>query len=431
MFTRLITFWDGIRSSLWALPLVMVLAACAFASVALSIGIGVGSDPVWYLYSGGAKETPQFLSNLVSSMITMATLAISITMVVLTLAAQQLGPRLIRSFMADRRTQISLGLFVSTVVYLLLVLRSAYGQHEAVANLAVTLGTALVLISVATLLFFVHHLASSIIADNVIYRIGNQLDANIARLLPDKNEQARSQTNSAQTKTGAPVPLLYGGYVQAIDYGAAVEAAADSEASVTYDIRPGHHAVPGVVAARILPERSATDELCLAIQKSIVVGSERTSVQDLEFSVRQLVEIALRALSPGINDPYTANTVIDRLTQSLRKVMDLGPQKNAWHDESGKTRVIAEVSTFDGIVDAAFNQIRQQASNVPAVLIRLAECISQLLNLADDTQRPALARHLEMVLASGRRNIAEADDLKDLEAHAKHAGLPDRKRAKG
>ncbi len=431
MFTRLITIWDGIRSSLWAPPLAMVLAACALASVALSIDIGVGSDPVWYLYSGGAKETPQFLSNLVSSMITMATLAISITMVVLTLAAQQLGPRLIRSFMADRRTQISLGLFVSTVVYLLLVLRSAYGQHAAVSNLAVTLGTALVLISVATLLFFVHHLAISIIADNVIDRIGNQLDANIARLLSDKNEPARSATNSAQTKTGAPVPLRYGGYVQAIAYGAAVKAAADAEASVTYDIRPGHHAVPGVVAARILPERSATDELCLAIQKSIVVGSERTAVQDLEFSVRQLVEIALRALSPGINDPYTANAVIDRLTQSLRKVMDHGPQKNAWQDVSGKTRVIAEVSTFDGIVDAAFNQIRQQASNVPAVLIRLAECIGQLLELADHPQRAALMRHLEMVLAAGRRNIAEANDLKDLEAHAIRARSSDGDRAKG
>ena len=93
--------------------------------------IGIGSDPVWFLFSGSAKQAPQFLSNLVSAMITMATLAISITMVVLTLAAQQLGPRLIRNFMADRRTQIALGLFVATVVYLLLVLRSTYGDADA------------------------------------------------------------------------------------------------------------------------------------------------------------------------------------------------------------------------------------------------------------------------------------------------------------
>ena len=186
MFTRLLTTWDSIRSSLWGLPLLMVVAAGVVAYAALSAPIGQGNDPVWYLYSGTAKETPQFLSNLVSAMITMATLAISITMVVLALAAQQLGPRLIRSFMSDRRTQISLGLFVSTVVYLLLVLRSAYGQNEAVANLAVTIGTALVLISVATLLFFVHHLARSIIADNVIDRVGAQLDNNIERLLPQE-----------------------------------------------------------------------------------------------------------------------------------------------------------------------------------------------------------------------------------------------------
>jgi uncharacterized membrane protein len=155
------TIWQNVRTSLWAVPLAMICVAVGAALAAVNIRIGQGSDPVWYLYSGTSKEIPAFLSSLVGAMITMATLAVSITIVVLTLAAQQLGPRLIKSFVADWRTQAPLGLFLSTVLYLLLALRSSYGVVDGTPNLAVTIGTALVLCSVAGLVFFVHHLANS------------------------------------------------------------------------------------------------------------------------------------------------------------------------------------------------------------------------------------------------------------------------------
>lgn len=355
-------------------------------------------------------------------MITMATLAISITMVVLTLAAQQLGPRLIRSFIADRRTQASLGLFVSTVIYLLLVLRSAYGQREAVANLAVTIGTVLVLLSVATLLFFVHHLARSIIADNVIDRIGTQLDKDIVRLLPDKSTAARESPE--KTAEGAPISLVEGGYVQAIDYDSAARVATNAEATISYSIRAGDHAVPGVVAARITPQKAFNRDHCLAIRRTIYLGAERTAVQDLDFSIHQLVEIALRALSPGTNDPYTAIAVIDRLTQSIRIIMDRGTPREAWRDKEGRIRVIASMSNFDGVLDAAFSQIRQ-GTDMPAVLLRLAQNISQLFQQAHGNQRAALARHLKLVVAAGRRSIEEPEDLKGLETYAVLAASAD------
>ncbi len=323
MIPRLFAFWDRIRSSLWALPLLMVCGATALVFAALNIQLDVGGDSAtWYLYSGSAKQAPQFLSNLVSAMITMATLAISITMVVLTLAAQQLGPRLIRSFMADKRTQVALGLFISTVVYLLLLLRHTYGLDDSTPNLAVTVGTALVLISVGTLLLFVHHLAQSIIADNVIDRVGRQLDDNIDRLLPDKDTtQAAAPPDTAMR--GAPIVLPVGGYVQAIDIGAIVDAAAEAEAFVALDIRAGQHAVPGCVVGHVSPE-GAAERLTKAIQAAVLVGHERTAIQDLEFSVHQLVEVALRALSPGINDPFTGIAALDRLTLSLARVMTRG-----------------------------------------------------------------------------------------------------------
>ncbi len=418
MFTRLVTTWETIRTSLWALPLAMAAAAGALAVGALNVDLGERSTSVWFLFSGTASQAPEFLSNLVTAMITMATLAISITMVVLALAAQQLGPRLIRSFMSDRRTQTALGLFVATVIYLLLVLRSAYGHGNSVSNFAVTGGTVLVLVCVATLVLFVHHLAHSIISDNVIVRVGAQLDRDLTRLLPEKRREHHEAPADIQTN-GAPVMLSTGGYVQAVDFNSIVAAAAHADAKVALVIRAGQHAVPGRIIAYVAPERAADDSLCRTIQNAVVVGGERTAVQDLEFSIRHLVEIALRALSPGINDPYTANAVLDRLTLSIAMIMTRGTAKSVWQDDEGTTRLETPVSTFEGITDAAFNQIRQQA--LPAVVIHMADCIGQLLQQAEDGYRPPLEKHLRLVVNAGRRSLAAEEDLRTLEARARAA----------
>ena len=412
MIPRLLTVWDSIRTSLWALPLAMVIVASLLAVAALRADIDIGSDPVWFLYSGSAKQAPQFLGNLVSAMITMATLAISITMVVLTLAAQQLGPRLIRNFMSDWQTQASLGLFTATVVYLLLVLRSIFGDGDDVANLAITIGTALVLASLASLLLFVHHLAHSIIADNIINKVGEALDDDIARMLPERDAKRPPPFSSDSPATGT-IPVVTGGYIQAVDIDALVRHAAKANAVIELQARPGHHAVPGTTLALVSPQIAAKN-LAKPVQSAFVTGQTRTAVQDLEYSIHQLVEIALRALSPGINDPFTAIVVLDRLTLSLRLVMTRGAAQARYADDKKIVRVVAQVSTFTGLTDAAFNQIRQTGSANAAILIRMADNIGQLLHLADETQRPALAKHLRLVAEAGARDIAEEDARKAL-----------------
>lgn len=421
MFPRLQTFWHRLRSSLWALPLLMVIAAAAAAILAVHVSFRQGDDPIWFLYSGNAKEAPQFLANLVTAMITMATLVISITMVVLTLAAQQLGPRIIRNFMADRRTQLTLGLFVATVVYLLLVLRSVYGSIAQVPNLAVTGGTVLVLLCLVALLVFVHHLARSIIADNTIDRVGAALDEDIARLLPESNFAQPPLPDKRPTETGAPLMLTSSGYVQALDHHGLVEIAEEADAVIEISFKPGRHVVEGTTFAWVAPAEMASEELRDRVEACIVLGGERASVQDPETSIRQLVEVALRALSPSLNDPFTATAVIDRLTTSLAKIMRRGPAQSVWADEAGKVRLMAPYSTFADTVEEAFRQIRQHGHDEPAVLIRLVESLGQLLTIANDKQRPALEAQIGMVLDTGRRDIAQADDLETLERRAKRA----------
>jgi uncharacterized membrane protein len=425
MIPRLRTIWQRIRSSLWAMPLAMTCAGAALAVVATRIRLGQGSDPVWFLYSGGAEQAPQFLSHLVTAMITMATLAISITMVVLALAAQQLGPRLIHNFMRDRYTQVSLGLLVATVVYLLLVLRSSYGLQSGTPNLAVTIGTFLVLLSVVGAPVFVHHLARSIIADNVILAVGARLDDEIRRLLPEEAEAPAARTETRLWPAGARLRAKSGGYVEAIDFGAALKIARDADVAIEFDVRAGHHVIPGAVVGWVGPAEAASEELCQRIAGTVLVGRERTSVQDLEFTIRHLVEIAVRALSPGINDPYTAMAVVDRLSLSLALVMRRGPAEAVWRDEDGRVRIVAAVSTFEGIVDAVIHQIRQRAAQSPDVLIRIVENLVLLTRQADAEQRAVLAKHIQLVLNAGRRGIDEPADLEALEERAAQAGEPD------
>lgn len=424
MIPRLQTFWENLRSSLWALPLTMALVAAVTAVFAVRIKLNPTQDPTWFLYSGDAEGAPQFLSNLVSALITMSTLAISITMVVLTLAAQQLGPRLIRNFMGDRRTQLALGFFISTVVYLLLVLRSVYGKSSTVPNLAVTIGTFLVLASLIVLLLFVHHLARSIIADNVIERVGNELDQNVARLLPEPKNQSGNEKRGPSADEGAPIGFLGSGYIQAIDYDRIGRAAADCDATVSLGYRAGQHAIRGCILGTVAPADVATRDFVRIVNDAIVLGTDRTPVQDIEFSLRQLVEIGVRALSSGVSDPYTTIAVADRLALSIRRIMERGTADGVWCDKDGNVRLVYPVSSFEGIVDAAFNQIRQQGSGLPDILIRVADNLAQLTPLATEAERAVLTKHLALIVRTGRRSIQEPEDLRDLEERARRVTMP-------
>jgi uncharacterized membrane protein len=420
---RLLNVWERLRTSLWLVPVVMTVAAGLFSFVALRLDAGLaGSERVWWLYSGRAASASDLLATLLSSIITMTTLAISITMVVLTLAASRLGPRLIRSFIGNRRTQVALGFFVMTIVYLLLVYRRVDERLDLgeVPDVAITIGSGLSLACVFVLLFYVHHLARSIIVDTVIGRVGDELDRALGRLLPEAAPAAqRDERAHAGTPppTGGPLHLPGGGYVQAILYGQLVRVAREAAVAVQLDFRAGHHLLPRGRHGFVRPPERLTPALVAGIAGCVVVGSERTPTQDLEYCIRQLEEVALIALSPGVNDPFTAIAVIDRLAMSLALAMarDMAPMIH--HDAAGVIRVIARPTTFTGLVDAAFNQLRQAAAGNAAVLIHLLDAIARLACHARTAEhKDALGRQAAMIGSAGRRNLQEARDRDALDA---------------
>jgi uncharacterized membrane protein len=233
-------------------------------------------------------------------------------------------------------------------------------------------------------------------------------------LLPEKSEPVPVPL-PLDRENVAPLRLPIGGYVQAIDFDRLVPAATEANGLVELVFRPGHHGIPGGVYGWISPASARTERLEKEFASSLVVGPVRTEYQDLEYSVRQLVELSLRALSPGINDPYTALAALDRLARSLAVIMARGPAQERWCDKDGNVRVAAPVVTFEGLVDEALTQIRQVAAANPAILIKLAEMIGQLLPLSTLEQARVLHKHLASVDAAGRRNIADDGDLAALD----------------
>jgi len=390
-----------LRGQLWIIPLVLSGLALSLAYWILTSGAwflevqDVGG--FWWLYGGDASSARDLMSSLLSGLMTMTSLVVSVTFVILTLAANQLGPRLISTFMGDRQIQTVLGLFLGTILYVLVVLRSLDETlgAEGVPHVAVTIGSALTVICLFALLFYVHKIARAIIADSIVARVAGDLHNDIRSMLSaEPNETERAIPDLTKPRAGA-VSLDRSGYIQVIDYDRLVTLACRADAVFAVKVRAGHFVLKSGEHVVIHAGRPLGEEAVQAIRAAFVVGGERSSAQDLEFGLRQLVEIALRALSPGINDPYTAIAVIDRLGAAMEEIFMRPLQQAVWRDKEGKVRVIARRSDVQGLTDAAFDAIRQAGQEIPAVLIRMADVLGQLAPvLHAEEAREAVSRQL-------------------------------------
>lgn len=430
-FGRLKALWEYLRTSFWFVPALMALGAGALLVGAEAYDRAV--EPVdtaslpWFVYVGAAEDARDILSTLLSSMITMATLVFSITMVVLTLAASQFGPRLIRSFMASPQTQLVLGAFVMTIVYCLLVLAFIASRDGAGRSsyMGVTVALALVLVSLGLLVFFLHTLARSIVSETVIERVGLELDALIDALEP-VSRGASAPAADALPENFLRRAAFFGparaGHVQVIDAESLAALADEADVLIALRFRAGDYVAQGGRGIGVCPAERVTDDLAAAIRRAILVGTHRTPVQDPEFSIRHLVEIAVRALSPGVNDPYTAIAAIDRLSASLARLMGRRLPSGAWRGSDGGLRAVVPMPTHATLLNAAFDQLRQNGAKMPVIAIHLLEALARIAEHARlPEQREALREQCRIVTEAARRDIADPSDLADITRRAEAA----------
>lgn len=427
--TKFSKIWDSLHSSFWFVPTLMVVVVIALSFLTIRLDQSLKTDIIGQqalAYSLGPNGSRAILSAIAGSMVSVATTAFSITIVALQLASSQFGPRLLRNFMQDTGNQIVLGTFISTFVYSLLVLRTINGveENEFVPHLAVTCGLGLAITSIGVLIYFIHHSASSIQVDQVITKVGRELDEAIARLFPDKMGRSASKYRQEPTtdipanfeRDACPIKATSSGYIQAIDNHQLMQIATENNLLLRVQNRPGKFVVQGSDLVLVFGGERVNKHLTKKINDVFVLGLQRTEQQDVEFSVNQLVEIAVRALSPGINDPFTAIRCIDQLSASLCHLAQREIPSPYRYDDNNKLRVIAKPISFEDMTDAAFNQIRQYGKMSVAVTIRLLDAIAVIAPFTyNKADRAALLRHANMIERGSHEGISEEFDRKDVQ----------------
>jgi len=430
MKTRLLYFWESVRTSFWFIPGLMAFGAIAVSFIMVAVDRRVHLDSSFLaglMYVGGPEETRAILSTIAASMITVAGVTFSITIVALTLASSQFGPRLLRNFMKDRGNQIVLGTFIAAFMYCLLVLRSVHSAPEPlfVPSLSVSFAIALALANLGVLIFFIHHVSASIQADRVIASVYAELLEHIERLFPEElaeeigegeEEPAGLEAEEDGHHQAHHIPASHGGYLQAVDRSGLVSIARKNDFVIHLRYRPGEFVMVGSTLATVRCTLRPDESLSGQIAASLIVGPQRLPEQDAEFAVHQLVEIAVRALSPGINDPYTAISCTDWLGSALCHFAGKSFPSAQHHDEDGKLRVVDRPVTFLGITNAAFDQIRQYGRSSAAVTIRLLETLAKIaVHTRNSEQRQAILRQADMVAKAGEESLPDANDRLDVQ----------------
>ncbi|MES2459039.1 MAG: DUF2254 domain-containing protein [Armatimonadota bacterium] len=411
MKARLFLLLDSVRSSYWFIPSLMLLGAAALAVALVAADQHFDTEDLrglWWIFSGGAEGARSLLSTVAGSVIAVAGTTFSITIAVLSLTSSQFGPRLLRGFLRDTGNQVVLGTFVATFLYCLLVLRMVRSVEEAlfVPHIAVTGGVILAIASVCVLIYFIHHVSVSIQASRIIASVAGELEEAINRLFPDQigqdGETVEAKPSSTPSSAGSnpnsrTVRATGEGYVQAIDGDALLALAREKDLVITLERAPGQFVIRSTKIATVKSGSQECSPVIPDIDEQVntafTFGEQRTSGQDMEFLLLELVEVATRALSPGTNDPFTAILCIDRIGASLCHLAERQIPSAARLDDTGTLRVIAKTISFEAIVETAFREIRHYGQEDPAVAQRLREVLDELGEFArTDAQRAAIRK---------------------------------------
>jgi uncharacterized membrane protein len=420
---------EALRTNLWLVPSIEVLAAIVLFAATTSLDHaayhGEFGLPSWFI-SGTADAARQILTAIAAAVITVVGVVFSIILVTLTLASTQFGPRMLRNFIRDRGTQLTLGTFVATFVYAVLVLVSiGPGSHgDFVPHIGVTVTLTLIVADMAVLIYFIHHTATSIQLPQVIASIARDLsdaievqggpDSRLGLAGDKERGPSAAELILRMEQGGGVVRAPASGYLQFIRHRSLVQFAAEADAVIVLDYRPGHFLVQGHPFASVWPPEAA-GRVSDALGRAHVTGPYRTLTQDISFGVDQLVEIAIRALSAAVNDTFTALTCIDWLGDSLCKITVRWHPARAHRDSQGFIRVITAEPSHERLVQRAFEKIRQGSLGMPAVMIRQLEALAKIMDETSSAgQRRVLLEQAAMIQRASERSVPEKADRDDV-----------------
>ncbi|TWU25132.1 hypothetical protein Pla52o_14300 [Novipirellula galeiformis] len=420
MKALLITWTSRIRDSYWFMPSLMAISAILLSFVTTSLDSHFGSEwleDIGWLYANEPAGARAVLSTVAGSMITVAGVTFSMTILSISYTTSQVGPRLLNNFMRDTGNQITLGVFISTFLYCLMVLRTVRNAESAppggganlelasafVPHIAVIVGLLLAIASVGVLIFFIHHIPESIHISNIVAGIGRDLNKQITDRFPARVGEPHPEPSERQMESNLPATFYdsaraihakTSGYVEFVDTTGMLQIATDNDLTIRMRFRAGDFITPGDVLMLASPKTRVNDELVERMIATFVSGSQRTAHQNLRFVFNQLVEVAMRALSPGVNDPFTAINCLDWLQSALQNMAEREFPDAYRYDDDHHLRIVAEPETFEDFASLVFDQLRPYVAADRNAAVHMMEMIAKVaLSASSQSHRRLLVRH--------------------------------------
>lgn len=413
--------WSNLRASFWFLPSLIVAFSTVLAVGLIDVDSSGSRD--WMadwprLFGAGAAGARGMLATIAGSMMTVVGVTFSMTLVTLALASSQYTSRILRNFMSDRVTQVVLGIFVGIFTYCLIVLRTIRGGDEGgfVPSLSVAVSVVLAIGGIGALIFFIHHIASSIQASSIIAAVAKETREAVDRLFPEKpgrepmDDDADPSLLPLPARNWQAVTARRNGYLQSVDNAALLRLAREHKTMVRMDRGIGEFVVQNTPLASIALENPPDEEIIADLRAAYSIDRYRTVHQDCAFGIRQLVDIALRAISPGINDTTTAVVCVDYLTAILARIAVREiPLSHRY--ENGELRVIAIGPTFASLVAESFDQIRESAEGNVAIMIHMLGALQTIGSLTGSpSRRRVLREQVEGIADLADRTIESSHD---------------------
>lgn len=416
-FVRL---WTTVGTSYWFVPSLMVIGALLLSFVTTVIDSRIGSewmDDIDWLYANRPDGARAVLSTVAGSMITVAGVTFSMTILSISQTTSQVGPRLMNNFMGDKANQVTLGVFISTFIYCLMVLRTVRNAEAAspgstassdlasafVPHVAVIVGVLMALVSVGVLIFFVHHIPESMHVSNIIAGVGRGLNRQIESQFParvgDPHQSEASQSVESELADSfyATAKTIYStgtGYLEYIDGEELMQLAKKHDLVLKIRPTPGDFVTEESVLLLASPMDRIDHGLKAKLSAMFVRGAQRNATQDLRFQVNQLVEVAMRALSPGVNDPFTATNCMDWLQSALENLAARKLPDAHRYDDEQRLRVVAEPVAFDSFASLVFDQLRPYVVTDRTAALKMMEMIGNLVVVLESKgERRLLVRH--------------------------------------
>ncbi len=429
MRAQLARYWHAVRASYWFVPSLMVVGAIVLSAITTAVDRSLGVEVIqkldWISFntSDGARS---LLSTIAGSMITVAGVTFSITIAAVAYAASQIGPRLLGNFMRDTSNQVTLGTFIATFVYCLLVLRTVHGVDPGspavepfVPHVGVMVALLLALASLGVLIFFFHHTPVSIQAAHVVAEIGDELNEKVATLFPDQLGHAAPEAAGTPERAatcppgpGTAVRARSSGYITHIDGDSLFGLARAHDLVLRLVRRPGDFVGTGEPLAFAHGSGAGQDIPQGRIAIAFAIDRQRTQAQDLLFVVQQLVEVAARALSPGINDPYTATSCMDWLGSAMINLGRRAMPGAYRHDEDGRLRIIAPNLTYADVASAVFDDLRPYAGGDRNAALHLMRVLERVFDHVDEpVYRAVLVYHAAALKEAAETGLSEPRDI--------------------